>query len=1174
MNYNIKEWLDLISRMTESIDESVIVLDTSYEILYANQKASSEFFIEDLSLTLEQVFSKDSAINLTDQIGPAIFSGFKSKVDEIELSTIAGIRKAFKLVIDPIQIEDEKLIILFFYPLHQKNVIDVENLFSIHTISFQKVVENEIIKSLIEEIKKYLPLTVIGLKRIHTLINSYDFPIWIKDNQLKFIAANQAFASQINVDSTFISGKKHETFLPEYLAKIFKSIDEFQSLSFNSVKLQLFPEINSNKSTIRNLIQIPVQDNRSKLYLIIGLIYEETTSEKQKVEEENQLSKLIINLPKPAAILNSDNLIEQTNLEFRKFFGKQNEDFRTKNFDEFFPYLISENIKSFIRGENTSDEFYINDNKEIVEKFDSTTKVALIKIDEKESLKVLVIFDDEESVNQAENELQNILMNRGKMFEVLIQNNPDPIFIYDKENLKFLEVNEAAIKFYGYSREEFLQMDLTDLYAPEDIQTLLDSFGEGTAEGKYSKPFRQRRKDGSFVVVEISKSSFRFKDKEAHFNIVKDITAEVEKEKQNQMLKIVFNSTDSLIFSTDASGFITYVNYPVIEKLGYTSNELLQSSFASLVIDEDRAIVNTTIFQPNLRDDVTLNTKIKKQDGDFLEAEIYASPIMDFNNELESFTIVVKPVNYLVTKEVPKEIVKEVIKEVIVEKPLDVKPLQQNQDAGFFSGMFHEILTPMNVIIGFAQELLSSFENPTEEQREAAEIINQNRIKLMDTMNAVIEYSEIAQNKFKLDIDEVSITEIVDKLDKNIKEISGINEIYFSYGKISSSLKFRTDRQKFESLVFLLIKVISRISKDKKVYFSAYPIDGDNFVIGINDQYNNSSEEVTNIFDLVFNEGKDPKDFGLPKLSTYLAKVLLELLGGRYQKTIFGLSRNESGFIFSSKISFDFEDKSSTSIRDLQEPASVESDSDKSEFIQETELVKEVVEEVPEPTEDVTAYYPESEQEDDSFKPVTTISEELLSKIEEETSEQDNIPQETEFESKIMEEEPIVTSETSTPSTEESIENVSEKIDETLVEAESEKTFIPPLPKLNLADLSCLYIEDQVDSQILFKVQMKGLKDVKFAVSFEESQSMLLKYQFDFIVIDINLQGEYNGLDALKIIRTMPALANVPIIAVTAYVLPGDKEKFIAAGFDDFISKPIFREKMMESLEKIFLSKY
>jgi two-component system, cell cycle response regulator DivK len=52
----------------------------------------------------------------------------------------------------------------------------------------------------------------------------------------------------------------------------------------------------------------------------------------------------------------------------------------------------------------------------------------------------------------------------------------------------------------------------------------------------------------------------------------------------------------------------------------------------------------------------------------------------------------------------------------------------------------------------------------------------------------------------------------------------------------------------------------------------------------------------------------------------------------------------------------------------------------------------------------------------------------------------------------------------------------------------------------------------------------------------------------------------------------MSGFQNIPVIAVTAYVLPGDKEKFIATGFTDFISKPIFREKMLESLNKIFVN--
>ena len=118
--------------------------------------------------------------------------------------------------------------------------------------------------------------------------------------------------------------------------------------------------------------------------------------------------------------------------------------------------------------------------------------------------------------------------------------------------------------------------------------------------------------------------------------------------------------------------------------------------------------------------------------------------------------------------------------------------------------------------------------------------------------------------------------------------------------------------------------------------------------------------------------------------------------------------------------------------------------------------------------------------------------------------------------------------------------------------------------------LSCLYVEDQVDSQILFKVQMKDLRSVEFAVSFENALPLIKSHRFDFIVMDINLQGEYNGLDALRIIQKMPGYEHIPVIAVTAYVLPGDREKFIAAGFTDFISKPVLRDKLMDVLKSIF----
>ena len=106
---------------------------------------------------------------------------------------------------------------------------------------------------------------------------------------------------------------------------------------------------------------------------------------------------------------------------------------------------------------------------------------------------------------------------------------------------------------------------------------------------------------------------------------------------------------------------------------------------------------------------------------------------------------------------------------------------------------------------------------------------------------------------------------------------------------------------------------------------------------------------------------------------------------------------------------------------------------------------------------------------------------------------------------------------------------------------------------------------------MLFSVEMKDLKEINFAAGFEQALPLLKSKRFDFIVIDINLQGDYNGLDILRIIRTMPGYEDIPIIAVTAYLLPGDMDKFIRAGFSDFISKPVFREKLLSSLEKVLV---
>ena len=66
-------------------------------------------------------------------------------------------------------------------------------------------------------------------------------------------------------------------------------------------------------------------------------------------------------------------------------------------------------------------------------------------------------------------------------YRLLFESNPTPIYTYDQETLAFLAVNEAAVRHYGYSKEDFLEMTLRDIALPEEIPAFLDKLSTWTA---------------------------------------------------------------------------------------------------------------------------------------------------------------------------------------------------------------------------------------------------------------------------------------------------------------------------------------------------------------------------------------------------------------------------------------------------------------------------------------------------------------------------------------------------------------------------------------------------------------------------------------------------------------------------------------------------------------------
>jgi len=120
--------------------------------------------------------------------------------------------------------------------------------------------------------------------------------------------------------------------------------------------------------------------------------------------------------------------------------------------------------------------------------------------------------------------------------------------------------------------------------------------------------------------------------------------------------------------------------------------------------------------------------------------------------------------------------------------------------------------------------------------------------------------------------------------------------------------------------------------------------------------------------------------------------------------------------------------------------------------------------------------------------------------------------------------------------------------------------------------LRILLAEDETISQFAMRVMLQRMGHSVLAVS--NGQAALEEFRngvYDAILMDIQMPV-LNGVDATHAIRTDASLgerANIPIIALTAYALEGDREKFLAAGMDDYVTKPVALGDLQRALAKV-----
>jgi two-component system, cell cycle response regulator DivK len=116
-------------------------------------------------------------------------------------------------------------------------------------------------------------------------------------------------------------------------------------------------------------------------------------------------------------------------------------------------------------------------------------------------------------------------------------------------------------------------------------------------------------------------------------------------------------------------------------------------------------------------------------------------------------------------------------------------------------------------------------------------------------------------------------------------------------------------------------------------------------------------------------------------------------------------------------------------------------------------------------------------------------------------------------------------------------------------------------------------IEDNPDNRELLRAILGHLHHITDYSTGQEALQGIRKDRPDLILLDISLPG-MDGLEILEKIRSDAALREIPVIALTAHVVSGDREKYLASGFNDYIAKPILDEKVLyDAIERWAVSR-
>jgi PAS domain S-box-containing protein len=272
---------------------------------------------------------------------------------------------------------------------------------------------------------------------------------------------------------------------------------------------------------------------------------------RQLKQGEAKLSKIIEHAPDAVVVINQEGIIKTWNPAAEKIFGWQETEATEKPLHELlipdrYRRQHQEGLKRFL-------------DMGVSKILDKTIEMPACRKDGTEILSELTISHvkqkerkkAEDEIRQLNNTLERRveertleLLESEQKYKLLFDCTPLPKWIIDLEEYRFQVVNEAAVKHYGYSREEFLSMTAVDIRPESEREKFLNFNRTFPAQDQNIGIWKHQKKDGTIIDVELSVQNVLYNGKKCRLVVVNDVT---EKLKAHQELNRINEKLEQMV---------------------------------------------------------------------------------------------------------------------------------------------------------------------------------------------------------------------------------------------------------------------------------------------------------------------------------------------------------------------------------------------------------------------------------------------------------------------------------------------------------------------------------------------------------------------------------------------------------------------------------------------------